>query len=94
MIVSHRLLRYATPVLHFVALASSLRLARRGGVYAGALAAQAGLLAAAVAAPRTRARLPKLARYYVLTTASLAMGLLDWLRHGTRVGWSSDEGTR
>jgi glycosyltransferase involved in cell wall biosynthesis len=94
MIVSHRLLRYATPVLHLVALASSLRLARRGGVYAGALAAQAGLLAAAVAAPRTRARLPKLARYYVLTTASLAMGLLDWLRHGTRVGWSSDEGTR
>ena len=94
MIVSHRLLRYATPLLHLLALGSSVRLARRGGVYAGALAVQAAVLAAAAVAPQTPARAPKIARYYVLTTASLALGLLDWLRHGTRVGWSPEEGAR
>jgi hypothetical protein len=34
------------------------------------------------------------ARYYVLTTASLAAGLYDWLRHGTPAGWDAAEGTR
>ena len=35
-----------------------------------------------------------LARYYVLTTASLAAGLYDHLRHGTPAGWDAPEGTR
>jgi hypothetical protein len=34
------------------------------------------------------------ARYYVLTTASLAAGLWDWLAHGTQAGWEPAEGTR
>ena len=34
------------------------------------------------------------ARYYVLTQASIAMGLWDWLRHGTPAGWQAPEGTR
>jgi hypothetical protein len=34
------------------------------------------------------------ARYYVLTTASVAAGLVDWLRHGTEAGWDAAEGTR
>ena len=34
------------------------------------------------------------ARYYVLTTASLAAGLWDWLAHGTHAGWEAAEGTR
>jgi hypothetical protein len=34
------------------------------------------------------------ARYYVLTTASLAAGLWDWAAHGTHVGWEPAEGTR
>jgi hypothetical protein len=34
------------------------------------------------------------ARYYVLTTAALALGLYDWLRHGTTAGWEAPEGTR
>ena len=34
------------------------------------------------------------ARYYVLTTASMAAGLWDYLRHGTPAGWSPPEGTR
>jgi hypothetical protein len=34
------------------------------------------------------------ARYYVLTTASLAAGLWDWITHGTQAGWDAAEGTR
>jgi cellulose synthase/poly-beta-1,6-N-acetylglucosamine synthase-like glycosyltransferase len=97
MIVSHRLLRYATPGLHLAALATSMRLAlrpARSPVYTAALASQLAVLAAAAAAPHTTARLPNVARYYVLTTTSLALGLYDWLRHGTRVGWPATGGTR
>ena len=35
-----------------------------------------------------------IARYYVLTTASPAAGLWDWLRHGTVASWEAAEGTR
>ena len=83
MILSHRLLRYATPFLHLAFLLSSRRTL---------LAAQiAGLAAAAVPG---RARPLLLARYYVLTTASIAFGLYDWLRHGTAATWDQAEGTR
>jgi cellulose synthase/poly-beta-1,6-N-acetylglucosamine synthase-like glycosyltransferase len=97
MIVSHRLLRYATPGLHLAALATSIRLAARPGtspVYSAALASQLALLAAAAAAPHTDSRAANVARYYVLTTTSLALGLYDWLRHGTRIGWGATVGTR
>jgi cellulose synthase/poly-beta-1,6-N-acetylglucosamine synthase-like glycosyltransferase len=93
MVLSHRALRYATPALHVLAVAAALPLARRP-VYRAALAAHAALLAAAVAGGRVRARPLLLARYYVLTTASLAAGLYDHLRHGTAAGWDAPEGTR
>ena len=51
------------------------------------------MLAAAAAGGRVRSRPLLVARYYVLTTASLAAGLSDWLRHGTPAGWEA-EGTR
>ena len=35
-----------------------------------------------------------IARYYVLTTASPAAGLWDWLRHRTTAAWDAAEGTR
>jgi hypothetical protein len=57
-------------------------------------AAQAALFAGAAAGGRVRARPLLVARYYVLTTASLAAGLYDWLRHGTEAGWEAPEGTR
>ena len=83
MIVSHRLLRYASPFLHVAFLLCSRR---------ALLAAQlAGLAAAALPA---RAKPFLLARYYVLTTASIAFGLYDWLRHGTEATWEQAEGTR
>jgi cellulose synthase/poly-beta-1,6-N-acetylglucosamine synthase-like glycosyltransferase len=93
MIVSHRLLRYASPFLHVVALAASLLLSRRR-LYRAAAAAQLALLAAAVAGDRVRSRPLLIARYYVLTTASIAAGLADHLRHGTPAGWEQAEGTR
>jgi hypothetical protein len=88
MLVSHRGLRYATPLLHAIAFLASLRASR------AALAAQLALLAAAAAGGRVRARPFLLARYYVLTTASIAAGAYDWLRHGTPAGWEPAEGTR
>jgi hypothetical protein len=94
MIASHRLLRYASPLLHAIAALATLALLGRGRAYAAAAAAQAALLAAAVAGGRVRARPLLVARYYVLTTAALAAGLYDWLRFGTEVGWEAPEGTR
>ncbi|MGZ6642056.1 MAG: glycosyltransferase family 2 protein [Solirubrobacteraceae bacterium] len=94
MIASHRALRYAAPFLHLAALGANLTLAGRGRAYRALLAAQAALLAAAWAGGRVRARPLLVARYYVLTTASVAAGLYDHLRHGTEAGWSPPEGTR
>ena len=94
MIVSHRLLRYGTPLLHVLTALATLALLGRGRVYALAAAAQAALLAGALAGGRVHARPLLVARYYVLTTAALAAGLYDWLRHGTEAGWEAPAGTR
>jgi hypothetical protein len=94
MIVSHRILRYASPFLHVIALVTSVALLGDGWVYAVAVAAQVLLLAAALLAPVVPLRPLLVARYYVLTTASLAAGLWDWLRRGTPAGWEAAEGTR
>jgi poly-beta-1,6-N-acetyl-D-glucosamine synthase len=85
MIASHRWLRYFGPFLHLIALATAPKALRRLQLL--------GLAAAfaPVGAPR-RARL--LAKYYILTQGSIALGLADHLRHGTEAGWSPPEGTR
>jgi cellulose synthase/poly-beta-1,6-N-acetylglucosamine synthase-like glycosyltransferase len=93
MIASHRVLRYASPFLHVLALLTALALARRP-LYRAALAAQLALFAAAAAGGRIRARPLLVARYYVLTTAAIAAGLYDQVRHGTPAGWEPAEGTR
>ena len=80
MILSHRVLRYAGPFLHLAAL--------------GWRPARAATLALGLAAAVGRGRPGLVARYYVLTQASIALGLADWLRHGTEAGWSAAEGTR
>jgi glycosyltransferase involved in cell wall biosynthesis len=96
MIVSHRVLRYATPGLHAVALASNVALVAIGAawVYTVALALQLALLAGAALAGLIPLRPLRLARYYALTTAAPAAGLWDWLRHGTSAAWEAAEGTR
>ena len=83
MIASHRWLRYFGPALHLLALATAPRTLRR-----------LQLLGLAAAFAPTRIRPVLLARYYVLTQASIALGLLDHVRHGTAAGWDPPEGTR
>ncbi len=96
MIFSHRLLRYLTPFLHTLALVANVALvaAGAGSLYLLTLVLQLGLLLAAALAGSLRTRLFLIARYYVLTTASPAAGLWDWLRHGTAASWDAAEGTR
>jgi len=94
MIVSHRILRYLSPFLHLIAFATSIALLGQGVVYQVALGVQVAVLAAALLARVIPARPFLLARYYVLTTASLAAGLWDWLARGTPAGWEPAEGTR
>ncbi len=94
MIFSHRVLRYASPFLHVIALGTSLALLGRGWVYLAAVVVQFAVLLAALLAPVLPARPLLVARYYVLTTASLAAGLWDWLARGTAAGWEPAEGTR
>jgi cellulose synthase/poly-beta-1,6-N-acetylglucosamine synthase-like glycosyltransferase len=83
MIASHRWLRYFGPFLHLLALVAAPRGLRRAQV----------VLAAAAFAP-VKVRPVLLARYYVLTQGSIALGLADHLRHGTAAGWDPPEGTR
>jgi cellulose synthase/poly-beta-1,6-N-acetylglucosamine synthase-like glycosyltransferase len=83
MIASHRWLRYAGPLLHLLALVTAPRALRR-----------AQLLGIAAAFAPTRARPALLAKYYILTQGSIALGLVDHLRHGTEAGWDPPEGTR
>ena len=94
MIVSHRILRYLTPFLHVIAFVLNVLLLGQGWVYVAALACQALVLVAAALAGAVPARPMLVARYYVMTTASLAAGLWDWLVHGTAAGWEPAEGTR
>ncbi|MDQ6820102.1 MAG: glycosyltransferase [Actinomycetota bacterium] len=94
MIGSHRILRYASPFLHVTALVTSALLLGQGWVYASALAIQLAVLVAAALAGALPAKPLLIARYYVLTTASLAAGLWDWLARGTSAAWEPAEGAR
>jgi cellulose synthase/poly-beta-1,6-N-acetylglucosamine synthase-like glycosyltransferase len=94
MIASHRLLRYATPFLHLIALGTSIALLGHGWVYAVAVGVQLAVLGAALIARLVPVRRFLVARYYVLTTAALAAGLWDWARRGAPAMWEPAEGTR
>ena len=87
MIFSHRVLRYASPLLHVWFFVATLRGNRT------ALAGQLALGGAAALGPAA-GRAGLIARYYVLTTASIAAGAADWLRYGAPAAWSPVEGTR
>lgn len=108
MIVSHRLLRYLTPFLHLIALGCNVALLALaagplsgsssgpalGPLYVLTLALQAAVLLGAALGRSLHWRALLIARYYVLTTASLAVGLWDWLRQGVSASWEAAEGTR
>ena len=94
MIYCHRALRYLTPKLHLVAFFANLILIGQGTVYLVTLALQLLLLLAALLGAVIPVKPLLIARYYVLTTASIGAGLWDYLRHGTPAGWAPPEGTR
>jgi glycosyltransferase involved in cell wall biosynthesis len=84
---SHRLLRYASGVLHVVLLATSIALVTHGWIYDVALGAQAAVLLAAALGVG-------IARYYVAITAATLVGLWNYLRRGAPRTWEAAEGTR
>jgi hypothetical protein len=69
-------------------------LLRRGRVYRLALGAQLALLALAALPASVPLRAARLARYYVLVTASIALGFWDRWRRGPPAAWERSEGTR
>ncbi len=93
-ILSHRILRYASPLLHLKLLGANLLLLRSGWIYRLALASQLALLAAAALADVAPSRPARIARYYVLVTASIALGCWDRVRNGPPAAWEKSEGTR
>ncbi len=93
-IASHRLLRYLSPLLHLVALVANAFLLGEGWFYVLAFALQLALLVAALLGRVLPLAPFRIARYYVLTTASIAAGLWDRLRHGPGGRWQKAAGTR
>jgi cellulose synthase/poly-beta-1,6-N-acetylglucosamine synthase-like glycosyltransferase len=93
-LASHRLLRYLSPALHLVVLATNVALLGQGAIYIVTLVAQLALIAAALLARRYPLAPLRVARYYVMTTASIAAGLWDRWRHGASGRWEKAEGTR
>lgn len=79
-VVSHRVLRYASGVLHVVLLATSVALLGEGLVYRLALAGQLLLLAAAAVGVG-------IARYYTLVTWATVVALWNYLRRGVPAAW-------
>jgi cellulose synthase/poly-beta-1,6-N-acetylglucosamine synthase-like glycosyltransferase len=94
-IVSHRVLRYASGLLHAVLLVTSITLAPRRTAYQVALAAQLAWLALALAG-RLRLRIPGagLAYYYLLVTWATIAGLVRYLGRGAPAVWEKAPGTR
>jgi cellulose synthase/poly-beta-1,6-N-acetylglucosamine synthase-like glycosyltransferase len=93
-LASHRLLRYLSPLLHLVAFVANLFLLGEGWFYDVTFGLQLALLAAAALARAVPIGPFRLARYYVETTASIALGLWDRWRRGASGRWEKAEGTR
>jgi cellulose synthase/poly-beta-1,6-N-acetylglucosamine synthase-like glycosyltransferase len=94
-LVSHRVLRYGSGVLHIALLGSSVALASKGGAYRLALIGQLGLLGLGHAGKK-RLGVPgaRIAYYYVSTTAATVDALVRYLRGGSLATWGKAEGTR
>ncbi len=78
--LSHRVLRYGSGLLHVALLATSVVLSPRGCPYALALLGQLALLAAFAARVR-------IARYYVYVTWATVQALWNYLRRGVPAAW-------
>ena len=94
-LVSHRVLRYSTGILHLGLLVSNLLLVARAPFYRVFLLLQLAGLGLAGAG---KARLPvpgaRLAYYYFVVTKSTVAALVRYLRSGTPQTWEKAKGTR
>ncbi|HEY5709225.1 MAG TPA: glycosyltransferase [Solirubrobacterales bacterium] len=91
---SHRLLRYLTPFLHPLAFVANLLLLDQGWVYVVTYGIQLATIAAAILGGQFRLAPFRFARYYAMTTLSVAAGLWDRLRQGPPAKWDKAPGTR
>jgi len=94
-LISHRVLRYSTGLVHIGLLVSNVALLGRGPFYRVFLALQLGGFGLAAAG---RARLPipgaRLAYYYCVVTKATVAALVRYLRSGTPQMWDKAKGTR
>jgi glycosyltransferase involved in cell wall biosynthesis len=94
-LVSHRVLRYSSGLLHVGLLVSNVALVGRAPFYRLFLGFQIAGMGLAAAG---RARLPvpgaRLSYYYYVVTKATAAGLLRYLRGGTPQTWDKAKGTR
>jgi cellulose synthase/poly-beta-1,6-N-acetylglucosamine synthase-like glycosyltransferase len=79
-VLSHRLLRYGSGVLHLVLLGSSVALAAEGWPYQATLAGQVAVVVAAAAGQ-------PVARYYALVSWATVQALANYLRRGVPAAW-------
>ena len=86
-VVSHRHLRYASGLLHLLALGTNIALLGQGVVYPVSLGLQLGLLLAALVGVG-------IARYYVLVSWATVVALWNYVRRGVPATWDAAEGTR
>ncbi|HEU5063147.1 MAG TPA: glycosyltransferase [Solirubrobacterales bacterium] len=93
-IASHRLLRYLSPLLHATALLANVLLLDDGWLYVLTFVLQLALIAAALLGRFLPLAPFRIARYYAMTTASIAAGLWDRWRRGASGRWEKAEGTR
>jgi cellulose synthase/poly-beta-1,6-N-acetylglucosamine synthase-like glycosyltransferase len=93
-LLSHRLLRYLTPFLHLIAFVTNLVLLGQGWVYVVTYGIQLALIAAAILGGQFRFGPFRIARYYAMTTLSIAAGLWDRFRKGPPAAWEKAPGTR
>ena len=94
-LVSHRVLRYSTGILHIALLVSNLMLVTRARFYRVFLALQLIDFALA-AAGKFRLPIPgaRLAYYYFVVTKATVAALVRYLRSGTPQTWDKAKGTR
>jgi hypothetical protein len=94
-LVSHRVLRYSTGILHVGLLVANLMLVTRGRFYRVFLVLQLGGLGLSAAG---KARLPvpgaRLAYYYFVVTKATVAALVRYVRSGTPQTWDKAKGTR
>jgi len=94
-LVSHRVLRYSTGILHVALLVSNILLVARAPFYRLFLVFQlAGLALAGAGKARLSVPGARLAYYYYVVTKATAAALVRYLRSGTPQTWDKAKGTR